>query len=91
MASDERDPVNLGNPNEATILQLAERIRQMTGSGSTIVRQPLPQDDPTRRQPDITRARERLGWQPTIEIEAGLSATIDYFRSRLAAPDQIGG
>jgi UDP-glucuronate decarboxylase len=90
MASDERDPVNLGNPNEATILQLAERIRQMTGSGSTIVRQPLPQDDPTRRQPDITRARERLGWQPTIEIEAGLSATIDYFRSRLAAPDQIG-
>jgi UDP-glucuronate decarboxylase len=91
MKSDERDPVNLGNPREATIRELAERIRELTGSSSTITYEPLPQDDPTRRNPDISRAREKLGWEPTVDVETGLRATIDYFRARLASPDQRTG
>jgi UDP-glucuronate decarboxylase len=73
-------PVNLGNPSEFTILQLAQLTKEMTGSGSKIVFNPLPQDDPTQRQPDITLAREKLGWVPKAPLEEGLQKTIAYFR-----------
>jgi UDP-glucuronate decarboxylase len=73
-------PVNLGNPSECTILQLAELAKKMTGSTSKIVFNPLPQDDPTQRQPDITLAREKLGWMPKAPLEEGLQKTIAYFR-----------
>jgi UDP-glucuronate decarboxylase len=84
MGSSADVPVNLGNPNEATIVELAEKIRDLTASKSEIVFQPLPQDDPTRRKPDITRARELLQWSPSVPLEQGLTRTIDYFRKRLA-------
>ena len=73
-------PVNLGNPSEFTILQLAQLTKEMTGSRSKIVFKPLPQDDPTQRQPDITLAREKLGWVPKAPLEEGLQKTIAYFR-----------
>src|SRR5512133_2929030 len=74
-------PVNIGNPDEFTIRQLAEAVIRITGSKSEIVYHPLPPDDPTQRQPDITMARRELGWEPTIRLEEGLSRTIDYFRA----------
>ncbi len=74
-------PVNLGNPGEFTIRELAEKTLQMTGSSSELINMPLPQDDPTQRQPDITLAKEKLGWEPTIKLEQGLAHTIDYFKS----------
>jgi len=74
-------PVNLGNPNEITIIDLAERIVAMTGSNSTIVQKPLPADDPRRRQPDISLAERILGWKPSIPLDEGLRRTIDHFRS----------
>jgi dTDP-glucose 4,6-dehydratase len=80
MFSDERYPVNLGNPREMTILEFAEHIRALTGTRSEIVFQPLPEDDPKRRQPDIARAREILGWEPRVELDEGLRQTIEYFR-----------
>ena len=80
------DPVNLGNPRESTIAQIATLIRDMTGSSSSIVYQPLPQYDPTRRCPDIQRARDLLAWSPTISLEQGLERTIEYFRARSAEP-----
>ena len=73
-------PVNMGNPNEFTILELAERVIGLTGSRSRIVFKPLPADDPTQRRPDIGLAKQKLGWQPTIELEEGLRRTIDYFK-----------
>jgi UDP-glucuronate decarboxylase len=77
-------PINLGNPNEFTILDLAEKVIAMTGSRSKLVRLPLPSDDPTQRQPDISKARALLdGWSPTVELEEGLSRTIAYFRDHL--------
>ncbi|MGH7765261.1 MAG: UDP-glucuronic acid decarboxylase family protein [Candidatus Dormibacteraceae bacterium] len=76
-------PVNLGNPQEVTVLQLAEIIINLAGSKSTITHRELPVDDPKQRQPDITRARTKLGWQPEIDIEEGLSRTLEYFRSIL--------
>lgn len=76
-------PVNVGNPNEFTIMELAESVLRLTGSASKIVRRPLPSDDPVRRQPDITLARKKLGWEPRIGLEEGLSRTIDYFRKKL--------
>ncbi|MGE0102267.1 MAG: UDP-glucuronic acid decarboxylase family protein [Blastocatellales bacterium] len=76
-------PVNIGNPNEMTILQFAELIIRLTGSRSEIVYRPLPEDDPKTRRPDITRAREVLGWEPTIPVEEGISRTIDWYRSLL--------
>jgi UDP-glucuronate decarboxylase len=87
MAADDLDavPVNLGNPDEHTILELAERVIRLTGAHSAIELRPLPTDDPVRRRPDITLARARLAWQPTIGIDEGLSATVDYFRARLQA------
>ncbi|MES2632421.1 MAG: UDP-glucuronic acid decarboxylase family protein [Pseudomonadota bacterium] len=72
-------PVNLGNPNEFTIRQLAERVIALTGSRSTIVQQPLPSDDPLQRQPDISLARKHLDWTPAIQVDEGLKKTIEYF------------
>jgi len=72
-------PVNLGNPGEFTIKELAEKVVEMTGSKSKLVYKPLPHDDPTQRQPDITRAKENLGWEPKIKLEEGLKDTIAYF------------
>ena len=74
-------PVNLGNPEEITILQLAEIILELTGSKSKIVYRPLPQDDPTQRRPDISLAREKLAWEPKTELRDGLTKTIEYFRN----------
>jgi dTDP-glucose 4,6-dehydratase len=83
LMSDITDPVNIGNPHETTILELAELIRDLVDSDSTITYHPLPQDDPKIRQPDITRARESLNWKPTISLEDGLKRTIEDFRIRL--------
>lgn len=74
-------PVNIGNPGEYTILELADKIITLTGAKSTIVYKPLPQDDPLQRKPDITLAREKLGWNPVTELENGLQRTIDYFKN----------
>jgi dTDP-glucose 4,6-dehydratase len=74
------EPVNLGNPNEVTIRQFAEEILQLSGSTSGLVFQPLPQDDPRVRRPDITRAKELLGWSPQVERQEGLRRTLEYFR-----------
>lgn len=76
-------PVNLGNPGEYTILQVAEKVIQLTGSSSKIVHRALPADDPVRRKPDITLAKKRLGWEPTVPLEEGLGRTIEHFRNRL--------
>jgi len=74
-------PVNIGNPGEYTILELADKIIALTGAKSTIVYKPLPQDDPLQRKPDITLAREKLGWNPVTDLENGLQRTIDYFKN----------
>jgi len=74
-------PVNLGNPNEFTIRELAEKVSALTGSSSKFVMRDLPSDDPKQRQPDITLAKSLIGWQPEIQLEEGLMKTIDYFRS----------
>jgi nucleoside-diphosphate-sugar epimerase len=76
--------VNLGSENEVTMLQLATRIRDLSGSSSEIVFKPLPVDDPKQRRPDLTRARKVLGWEPTTSLDAGLNKTIAYFRKRMA-------
>lgn len=76
-------PVNLGNPEEFTILQLAEKIIELTDSKSKIIFKPLPQDDPKQRQPDISKAIERLNWKPAVPLEKGLLNTIDYFKEKL--------
>jgi dTDP-glucose 4,6-dehydratase len=81
MQSDERYPVNLGNPNEMTIREFAVAIRRLTGSSSPILHRPLPEDDPKRRQPDISKAQRLLGWEPRVELEEGLRLTLNYFRS----------
>ncbi len=80
MHSSERDPVNLGNPVELTVLEFAEAIRSLTGSRSEIVFRPLPQDDPRQRKPDISKARRLLGWEPQVPLEEGLRLTAEYFR-----------
>ena len=74
------EPTNIGNPHEFTVRQLAERVLALTGSRSAIVERPLPEDDPRVRRPDITRARDTLGWEPRVTLEDGLRRTIDYFR-----------
>jgi dTDP-glucose 4,6-dehydratase len=83
MESDVSDPVNIGNPEELTIRQLAERVIAVSGSRSRLVERPLPVDDPKVRQPDITRARTLLGWEPRVPLEQGLPKTLAYFRSKL--------
>lgn len=76
-------PVNLGNPGEFTMMELAQKVIHLVGGTSQLVYRPLPVDDPTRRRPDITLARERLGWSPTVSLDEGLPPTIAYFRERL--------
>jgi dTDP-glucose 4,6-dehydratase len=83
MESKEHDPINIGNPAEMTIEQIAKTIIEMTGSTSRIVYKPLPVDDPKVRRPDITRARTLLGWEPKVELREGLTKTIDYFRTKV--------
>ncbi|MBD2186219.1 SDR family oxidoreductase [Planktothrix sp. FACHB-1355] len=83
MNGDRTGPINLGNPDEYTILQLAQKIQQMVNPNVEIKYEPLPQDDPRKRQPDITKAKTWLGWQPTIPLEAGLKLTIEDFRARI--------
>jgi UDP-glucuronate decarboxylase len=77
-------PINLGNPREFTMLELAETVIRLTGSSSSIVHKELPQDDPQQRKPDISRAKEVLGWEPTIELEEGVQRTIEYFQKVLS-------
>jgi len=77
-------PINLGNPGEFTIAELAAMVIAQTGTSAQIEYRPLPQDDPVRRQPDITRAKQTLGWEPTIQLVDGLSRTIEYFRTTMA-------
>jgi UDP-glucuronate decarboxylase len=81
-------PVNLGNPGEFTIRQLAERVLDLTGSSSKLVFKPLPQDDPQQRQPDIGLAKELLGWKPTVMLDNGLEKTIRYFEKLLLDEDK---
>lgn len=83
MMSDESEPVNIGNPNEMTVLQLAERILKKTGSKSKIIFKPLPVDDPKQRRPDILKAKKLLKWEPVVSLEEGLDKTIEYFEERL--------
>jgi dTDP-glucose 4,6-dehydratase len=85
MQSSVNDPVNIGNPHEMTLLELAKRVIRIAGSASEIVFRPLPEDDPKVRQPDITRARTLLGWEPRVDTDEGLRLTIDWFRSRRSA------
>jgi dTDP-glucose 4,6-dehydratase len=88
MLSDVSEPVNLGNPEELTIRQLAERVVALAGSRSRIVERPLPADDPKVRQPDITRARTLIGWEPKVGLDQGLPRTLDYFRRKLGPGDE---
>jgi dTDP-glucose 4,6-dehydratase len=85
LVSSETGPTNLGNPEEVSILQLAEAVIRVTGSQSQIAFEPLPADDPQRRQPDITAARQKLGWYPRVPLEEGLVKTLPYFKSVLPA------
>jgi UDP-glucuronate decarboxylase len=78
-------PINLGNPDEFTILKLAEKVIELTDSKSEIIFKPLPADDPRQRQPDITLAREVLGWEPKVPLEEGLKKTISYFQGLLSS------
>jgi UDP-glucuronate decarboxylase len=83
MAAEGRyEPVNLGNPVEFTIRQLADEVARVVGKDVRLVYQALPQDDPTQRKPDITRAREWLGWEPTVQLAEGLEKTVGYFREK---------
>ncbi len=82
-------PVNIGNPDELTVLELAHAVLALTGSSSTVVYEPLPTDDPTRRRPDITLARRELGWEPVVTLEEGLRRTAEFFTS--GAPTRAGG
>jgi dTDP-glucose 4,6-dehydratase len=82
--SDAVGPINIGNPHEYTILQLAEMVLEVTGSGSKIIFEPLPVDDPTQRKPDITLATELLGWGPEVDLRTGIERTTEYFRRILS-------
>ena len=86
MRSSVNDPVNIGNPQEMTVETIARTILSMTGAASRLVYRPLPTDDPKVRQPDITRARTLLGWEPKVGLEEGLTSTIEYFRQKLDRP-----
>ena len=80
-------PVNIGNPSEFTMLECAELVLQVTGSKSTVRFEPLPEDDPKRRRPDITKARELLGWEPKIDLRMGLELSLEYFREAVKLGD----
>jgi dTDP-glucose 4,6-dehydratase len=81
LMSDERQPTNIGNPSEMTVLQFAEEIKRLTGSSAPIEFLPLPEDDPKIRRPDITKARTILNWEPRVPLDEGLARTIAYFRT----------
>jgi dTDP-glucose 4,6-dehydratase len=87
MNSDEHEPVNIGNPQEITILEFAERIRALLGSEVPIIFKPLPQDDPKQRCPDISKAKRLLGWQPKVHLDEGLRLTLKFFRQQVAAEE----
>jgi len=87
LMSDYSEPVNIGNPHETTILQFAQEIIKLTGTGQKIIFKPLPQDDPLQRQPDITRAKEILGWEPKVHRSEGLKIVYDYFKS--LSPEEL--
>lgn len=82
--SGEQGPINIGNPHEFTMLELAQQVLELTGSSSRIVHLPLPADDPMQRRPDIRLAREKLGWEPTVQLGEGLVRTIEWFRGQLS-------
>lgn len=88
LLSDESYPVNIGNPSEITIFQFAEEILKLTGSKSQIIHKPLPEDDPKVRQPDITRARQILGWEPKIDRHEGLKRTLEYFMKEVKSTEK---
>ena len=90
LKSDEVNPTNIGNPSEMTILQFAEKVRELTGSKSEIVFRDLPEDDPKVRQPDISKARAVLGWEPKVDLEDGLTRTLAYFRERMDLVEAAG-
>jgi len=81
--SDETGPINIGNPGEFTMVELAELVNELTGSAGGLAYRPLPSDDPRQRQPDITRATQLLGWSPMVDLQTGLERTIPYFASVL--------
>ena len=83
LMSNESNPVNIGNPEEITIKQFAEEVKELTGAKSEIIYQPLPQDDPKVRQPDITKARNILGWEPKVQRQEGLKRTLEYFKTKV--------
>ena len=85
MESEEHEPVNIGNPHEITILEFAERIRALLGASTPIVFEPLPQDDPQRRCPDISKARRLLHWEPKVPLEEGLKLTLEFFKKQFVA------
>jgi dTDP-glucose 4,6-dehydratase len=85
MNSDEHEPVNIGNPQEITILEFAERVRSLLGLDVPIIFEPLPQDDPKQRCPDISKAKRLLGWEPKVNLNEGLKLTLDFFRRQVAA------
>lgn len=87
MNGDYTGPINLGNPDEYTILELAQAVQSQVNPDAEIIYKPLPQDDPRRRRPDITKAKTLLGWHPTVPLQEGLKLTIEDFRQRLASPD----
>jgi len=83
--TEEREPVNIGNPSEWTILECAKAVLRVTGSKSEVVYRPLPQDDPVQRQPDITKAKRLFGWEPKIDLETGLQLSLEYFKACIEA------
>jgi len=83
--SDVHDPVNIGNPDEFTILECAKMVLRVTGSRSVILHEPLPEDDPKKRRPDISKAKRVLGWEPKVSLEEGLKETVAYFRELVPA------
>jgi UDP-glucuronate decarboxylase len=88
MNGEHTGPINLGNPDEYTILQLAQAVQKMVNPDAEIIFKPLPQDDPRRRRPDITKAKTLLGWQPTIPLQEGLKLTVEDFRNRVASHEE---
>ena len=88
LQSEEKDPVNIGNPREMSVLEFAKTIQKLTGTKSTIAFKPLPVDDPRVRQPDISKARSLLGWEPRVQLEEGLSRTIEYFKNCQGSANQ---
>jgi len=83
LMSDEKEPTNIGNPSEMTILEFANKVRELTGGRSEIVFRELPVDDPKVRQPDITKARRVLGWEPRVSLDEGLAKTLAYFETKV--------